>query len=203
LSSVQTNSRLVLGPEWRLDLALRRSEDGTRPNTSFVERQNLFERRSCCYLHRRTPDPARNVQRLCDALEILRVYYNYIRPHASLSIHRPPRTPAMAAEILDRQLSFRTIMSWVPRPMGKTPLRNPPERTTLTRKARGCAPLLNSQRKGSPPASPAVSGKRSWGGAAAGAKEEGFDGWVLEWSEGGQRAICQAELGNTACTGDA
>ena len=144
---VRTSWELVLGPEWRLDLALRRSEDGTRPNTSFTERLNLYERRSCCYLHRRTSGPARKVQRLSDALEILRVYYNYIRPHASLSINRSPRTPAMAAEIFDRPLSFRAILSWVPRPTGKTSLRNPPERTTLTRKARECVPLLCSQRK--------------------------------------------------------
>lgn len=141
---VRTCWELVLGPEWRLDFARRRSEDGTRPNTSFAERLNLFERRSCCYLHRRTPGPARKVRRLSDALEILRVYYNYIRPHASLSVNRPPRTPAMAAGIFDRRLSFRTIMSWVSRPTGKSPLRNPPERTTLTRKARGCAPLVYS-----------------------------------------------------------
>jgi transposase-like protein len=141
---VRTTWELVLGPEWRLDFALRRSEDGTRPNTSFAERLNLFERRSCCYLHRRTPGPARKVQRLFDALEILRVYYNYIRPHASLSINRPPRTPAMAAEIFDRPLSFRAILSWVPRPRGGLPLRRLPESTTLTRKARGCSPVLNS-----------------------------------------------------------
>jgi hypothetical protein len=64
---------------------------------------------------------ARRVQRLSDFLEILRVYYNYIRPHASLSVKRPPRTPAMAAEIFGRRLSFRTIMSWVARPKGRPP----------------------------------------------------------------------------------
>jgi len=141
---LRTSWKLALGPEARHDAARARVEDGTRPNTSYSERLNLFERRSCCFLHRRTPGRARRVQSLSNWLEILRAYYNYIRPHASLSIQRPPRTPAMAAEIFDRRLSFRTIMSWVPRPMGKTPLRNPPERTTLTRKARGCAPLLNS-----------------------------------------------------------
>ena len=141
---LRTSWKLALGPEARHDAARARVEDGTRPNTSYSERLNLFERRSCCFLHRRTPGRARRVQSLSNWLEILRAYCNYIRPHATLSIQRPPRTPAMAAEIFDRRLSFRTIMSWVPRPMGKTPLRNPPERTTLTRKARGCAPLLNS-----------------------------------------------------------
>ena len=84
------------------------------------------------------------MQSLSNWLEILRANYNYIRPHTSLSLNQPPRTPAMAAGIFGRRLSFRTIMSWVARPTGKTPWRNPPERTTLTRKARGCAPLLNS-----------------------------------------------------------
>jgi transposase-like protein len=62
----------------------------------------------------------------------------------SLSINRPPRTPAMAAEIFDRPLSFRTILSWVPRPTGCLPLRKLVEWTTLSRKARGCSPVLNS-----------------------------------------------------------
>jgi transposase-like protein len=141
---LRTSWKLVVGTEERHDAARERVEDGTRANTAYSERLNLHVRRSCCFLHRRTPGRARRVQSLSNCLEILRAYYNYIRPHASLSVKRPPRTPAMAAGIFDRRLSFRTIMSWVPRPTGKPPLRNPPERTTLTRKARGCAPLLNS-----------------------------------------------------------
>ena len=56
-----------------------------------------------------------------EALSAIRPDYNYIRQLASLSVKRPPRTPAMAAEIFDRRLSFRTIMSWVARPRGRPP----------------------------------------------------------------------------------
>jgi hypothetical protein len=83
---LRTSWKLALGPEVRYDAARARVEDGTRPNTSYSERLNLFKRRSCCFLHRRTPGRARRVQSLSNWLEILRVYYNYIRPHASLSI---------------------------------------------------------------------------------------------------------------------
>jgi len=120
---LRTSSRLVLGPQWRLDFITRYWEEGRRFNTSYVERHNLYERRSCSYLHRRTPGRARRTDRLAGALEILRVYYNYVRTHASLSSRRTRRTPAMAAGIFTRPLSLRAILSWVPRPHGGPPLR--------------------------------------------------------------------------------
>jgi len=134
---LRTSSELVGGPQWRLDFITRYWEDGRRFNTSYVERQNLYERRSCSYLHRRTPGRARSLERLSSVLEILRVYYNYVRTHASLSSRRHRRTPAMAAGIFDRPLSIRAILSWVPRPRGGPPLRRLAEWTTLGRRARG------------------------------------------------------------------
>jgi len=67
-------------------------------------------------LNRRTPAPMRKPQRLSDALEILRSYYNFIRPHASLRFGHVTRTPAMQAGIFDCPLTFRQILSWVPTP---------------------------------------------------------------------------------------
>jgi len=158
---LRTSSELVGGPKWRLDFITRNWEEGRRFNTSYVERQNLYERRSCSYLHRRTPGRARSLERLSSVLEILRVHYNYVRTHASLSSRRHKRTPAMAAGIFTRPLSLRAILSWVPRPRGGPPLRKLVEWTTLGRRARGWETILNSQRKGRVATSPEATGETS------------------------------------------
>ena len=50
----RTESRLVMGSRDLLERAKARSEDSKKPNTSYAERLNLFMRRACCYLQRRT-----------------------------------------------------------------------------------------------------------------------------------------------------
>lgn len=113
---LRSNARLVHGTPARHEFVLARSEDGTRPNTAYVERINLTARRCCSYLQRRNPGRARSPERLEGSLEILRVYYNFIRPHSILRFGRVRRTPAMQLELTKRPLSFREVMSWVPRP---------------------------------------------------------------------------------------
>jgi transposase-like protein len=110
----RTTFRLRNTPEFRFEFACRRLEDSKRPNTSYVERLNLFERSSCSYLHRRTPARARNPEILENILEILRGYYNFIKPHMSLRFGRVYRTPAMQAGCAKKALTFRDILSWVP-----------------------------------------------------------------------------------------
>jgi hypothetical protein len=95
---------------------LSRSEDSKRVNTAYVERLNLFLRRSCSYLHRRTSGRVRNPTRLASAVEILRCSYNFIRPHARLRLGPTPRTPAMLAGSFDRPLSWRRVFTWPLRP---------------------------------------------------------------------------------------
>ncbi len=108
--------RLVLGTPAELERALARCEDSKKPNTAYIERLNLFLRRACSYLHRRTPGKMRKPARLENALEILRLYYNFIRPHSSLRFGKVTRTPAMQAGLFDRPLTFREVFSWVPPP---------------------------------------------------------------------------------------
>jgi IS1 family transposase len=107
---------IVIGSEERLRDHLACSEDSKRPNTAYVERLNLFLRRSCSYLHRRTSGKVRNPERLASAVEILRCAYNFIRPHARLRLGREGRTPAMQAGIFDRVLSWRAVFGWPLRP---------------------------------------------------------------------------------------
>ncbi len=66
-------------------------------NTSYVERLNLTIRQGSEYLVRRTICYARQKQRLEDHLQLLRCYYNFVRPHRALKFGREVRTPAMQA----------------------------------------------------------------------------------------------------------
>jgi hypothetical protein len=87
-------------------------------------RLNLFVRRSTSYLQRRTPAPARQARTLSDALDVLRCYYNFVKPHRSLRFGKVTRTPAMQAGIFKRALTFREIFNWMSPPerglMGST-----------------------------------------------------------------------------------
>ena len=78
-------------------------------NTSFIERLNLTIRQSSAYLSRRTLSHARSTERLDEHLELLRYYYNFVRPHGALKFGREIRTPAVQAGLTTRRLTFRDI----------------------------------------------------------------------------------------------
>ena len=78
-------------------------------NTSFIERLNLTIRRSSAYLSRRTLAHARSTDTLDAHLELLRCYYNFVRPHRALKFGRETRTPAMQAGLATRRLTLRDI----------------------------------------------------------------------------------------------
>jgi IS1 family transposase/transposase-like protein len=108
---VKVERRAVIGDDWRLEEALRNSEDSSKLNTSFVERLNLTIRQGSAYLFRRTICHARRKERLEDHLELFRCYYNFVRPHRALKFGREVRTPAMQAGLTTKRLSFREIFS--------------------------------------------------------------------------------------------
>ena len=103
--------KLIIGSETQLDEVLYRSEDSRDLNTSFVERLNLTIRQDSAYLSRRSPGHARRKEYLVDHLELLRSYYNFIRPHRGLKFGKETRTPAMQAGLVTRRLSFRQIFT--------------------------------------------------------------------------------------------
>ena len=80
----------------------------------FLSRLNFYlaARSPACSAAR----PARCAARLENALEILRLYYDFIRPHSSVRFGQVTRTPAMQAVLFDRPLTFRESFSWVPPP---------------------------------------------------------------------------------------
>ncbi len=121
---VRSRSHLVWGTECRLAQARARSEDSKKPNTAYIERLNLFVRRACSYLQRRTNGPMRKRERLAESLAVLHCYYNFIRPHGRLKFGRVTRTPAMQVGLCKRPLTFRDIFTWMPNP-AKEPIRLP------------------------------------------------------------------------------
>ena len=117
---VRVDRRAVIGAAWRFDAALARSEDSSTVNTSFIERLNLTIRQSSAYLSRRTLSHARATDTLDAHLELLRCYYNFVRPHRALRFGRETRTPAMQAGLATRRLtlrdiflSLRRVISWL------------------------------------------------------------------------------------------
>jgi IS1 family transposase len=108
---VRVERRTRIGATWRWEQVLADSEDSEKLNTSFIERLNLTIRQGSAYLFRRTLCHARRTERLEAHLELLRCYYNFVRPHRALKFGREVRTPAMQAGLTKRRLTFREIFS--------------------------------------------------------------------------------------------
>jgi len=94
-------------------MVFRDRTDSKKPNTSFVERLNLVKRTCCSLVRRRTASPARRLETLQSALEIVRLVYNYVRPHSSLRTRQGKRTPAMEAGLAKRPLRVLEVLRWV------------------------------------------------------------------------------------------
>ena len=114
---VRVERRVRMGAAWRFDDALQHSEDSSTVNTSFIERLNLTIRQSSAYLSRRTLSHARATDKLEAHLELLRCYYNFVRPHRALKFGRETRTPAMQAGLATRRLTIRDIFTSPRRPI--------------------------------------------------------------------------------------
>ena len=111
---VKVERRALVGAAWRFEEALNNSEDSSTLNTSFIERLNLTIRQSSAYLSRRTLSHARSTEKLEEHLELVRCYYNFIRPHGALKFGRETRTPAMQAGLATRRLTFREVFVCLP-----------------------------------------------------------------------------------------
>ena len=112
---VRVDRRAVIGAAWRFDEALTHSEDSSTVNTSFIERLNLTIRQRSAYLSRRTLSHARATDTLEAHLDLLRCYYNFVRPHGALKFGRETRTPAMQAGLATRRLTLRDIFVFLRR----------------------------------------------------------------------------------------
>ena len=108
---VRVERRMKIGTASRLKDALLASEDSETLNTSFIERLNLTIRQGSAYLRRRSPCHARGAEQLRGHIELLRCYYNFVRPHRALQFGRETRTPAMQAGLVSQRLALRDIFT--------------------------------------------------------------------------------------------
>ena len=114
-----------LGTEATLRSGLQRLGFSGRLNTAFIERVNLTVRHGVAALARRTWATAQQFPHLLAHLEWWRVYYHFVRPHASLRIRlvQPrerggnrlaqryrQRTPAMAAGKTNQRWTAREVL---------------------------------------------------------------------------------------------
>lgn len=101
---VKVEKIIIYGDEARIATRLRDLPSNTI-NTSFVERSNLNWRLWDAHLIRKCLTFAKSFEWLQAKFAICVSFYNFIRPHESLSrqLDRSfiPKTPAMAAEITD------------------------------------------------------------------------------------------------------
>ena len=91
---------------------------GKTVNTSYVERFNLTLRCCLCALIRRTLAAAKIKDELEGQMFIFQVFYNFIRPHMSLTVGKgkgkQKRTPAIAAGLTDHIWSWEEVLLYHP-----------------------------------------------------------------------------------------
>ncbi len=124
---VRVTPVMRLGTEDALKAALQQLGLSGRLNTAFIERVNLTVRHGVAALARRTWATAQQFPHLLAHLEWWRVYYHFVRPHASLrvALMQPrerggklvtqryrQRTPAMAAGRTNRRWTAREVLCY-------------------------------------------------------------------------------------------
>ena len=91
---------------------------GRTINTSYVERFNLTLRQSLCSLVRKTLSAVKIKDELRGQTYIFQTYYNFIRPHMSLTIGKGKGklkgTPAMAAGLTDCMWNWEEMLTYHP-----------------------------------------------------------------------------------------
>jgi hypothetical protein len=85
--------------------------DLAHASTSYVERQNLTMRMGMRRFTRLTNAFSKKVENLAAAVSLHFMYYNFTRPHQTLSKGTYPRTPAMAAGVADHVWTLYEIVA--------------------------------------------------------------------------------------------
>jgi IS1 family transposase len=124
---VRVTHVMRLGTKDALTIVLQGLSLSGRLNTAFIERVNLTVRHGVAALARRTWATAQQSPHLLAHLEWWRVYYHFVRPHASLRVKlvQPRerggklvaqryrrRTPAMASGRTTRRWTAREVLSY-------------------------------------------------------------------------------------------
>jgi IS1 family transposase len=100
----KVETRIVFGTEKRVKERLENSASN-KINTSYIERSNGTLRLNDAHLQRKTYKFSKDKELLKAKLAIIILFYNFIKPHATLSKNQDktytPRTPALAAGVVD------------------------------------------------------------------------------------------------------
>ena len=110
---VKVETKIVFGSEERIEKRIKELPSNTI-NTSYVERSNLNWRLWDAHLTRKSLTFAKSFRWLKAKFSICIAFYNFIRPHESLSrcLNRvfKPKTPAMAAGITNHLWSINELL---------------------------------------------------------------------------------------------
>ncbi len=112
---VKVETKVVFGSKKRIEKKLTELPSNTI-NTSYVERSNLNWRLWDAHLTRKSLLFAKSFRWLKAKFSICVGFYNFIRPHETLSrgddkVFRP-NTPAMAAKLTDHQWSIKELLAY-------------------------------------------------------------------------------------------
>jgi IS1 family transposase len=110
---VKVETKVIFGSSARIKKRLEQLP-GNKINTSYVERSNLNWRMWDAHLTRKSLMFAKSLRWLKAKFAICIGFYNFIRPHETLSrgedrVFRP-NTPAMAAGITDHQWTVKSLL---------------------------------------------------------------------------------------------
>lgn len=114
---VKVERNVIFGDPKLIDQTLQASKASKTINTSFIERSNLTLRNHNRKLTRKTLCFAKRKQALEAHSNIVVTYYNFSKPHRGLTLRnsngkRIKRTPAMAANLIDRIWSMGEILAY-------------------------------------------------------------------------------------------
>jgi len=112
---VKVETKVVFGSSARIEKRLEQLP-GNTINTSYVERSNLNWRMWDAHLTRKSLMFAKSFRWLKAKFAICVGFYNFIRPHETLSRGQDrvfrPNTPAMAAGITDHQWTINALLKY-------------------------------------------------------------------------------------------
>jgi IS1 family transposase len=117
---VKVERNIIFGDPKQVEEIISASKTSNDINTSFIERVNLTLRNHSRKLTRKTLCFAKQKQALDAQTNIIITYYNFSKPHNSLTLKKEEtgiakkieRTPAMAAKLIDRIWPMGEILAY-------------------------------------------------------------------------------------------
>lgn len=113
---VKVQKKVVYGDAQRIAARMEQSPSKTI-NTSYIERVNGILRQMDAHLRRKAPTFAKATCYLKAKLYLIVAFYNFVRPHGTLSRNpdrtTTPRTPAMTAGLSDHLWTVEELMGLV------------------------------------------------------------------------------------------